>query len=241
MSAGTKPALVGRSDVWLTPPHVLKALGPFSLDPCAAPAPRPWPTADNHFDVTMGQDGLAMPWHAYGMVFVNPPYSACGPWLEKLSWHRPGGVGLVFARVETDWFFRTAWERGAGMLFLRGRLRFCTPDGRTTRSGVAPSVLIGYGEEALRRLARAPLKGHLVVAAATVLVSADGAPVGTWQEAVAAALAGRTLRLSDIYAAAEGTAKVREAKASGHNWRAQVRRALQVYFRPIEPAVWSAA
>lgn len=29
-----------KSDIWLTPPHILDALGPFDLDPCA-PDPRP--------------------------------------------------------------------------------------------------------------------------------------------------------------------------------------------------------
>ncbi len=236
MSTFAMDAHAGRTDVWLTPPSVIKAVGPFDLDPCAAPEPRPWPTAARH--IVEDEDGLSQEWS--GMCFVNPPYSDCGPWLKKLADHGQG-VGLVFARVETDWFFRTAWERGAGLLFLRGRIKFCTPDGRPTRSGVAPSVLIGYGDEALRRLANAPLKGHLVVASASLLISADGTAVGTWQEAVAAAMGGRTLRLRDIYAAAEGTAKVREAKERGHNWQAQVRRALQVYFRPVKPAVWSPA
>lgn len=38
----------GTTDVWLTPPPVLDALGgaqSFDLDPCAAPEPRPWRAA----------------------------------------------------------------------------------------------------------------------------------------------------------------------------------------------------
>ena len=27
----------GASDVWLTPPEIIDAVGPFDLDPCAAP------------------------------------------------------------------------------------------------------------------------------------------------------------------------------------------------------------
>jgi hypothetical protein len=33
-----------KSDEWLTPPGILKALGQFDLDPCA-PVNRPWDTA----------------------------------------------------------------------------------------------------------------------------------------------------------------------------------------------------
>lgn len=240
MSTFAPVAAAGRTDTWLTPPNVLKAVGPFDLDPCAAGAEygwRPWETAAESY--TWG--GLERPWH--GFVWCNPPYSDPEPWMANLG-DFGNGIGCVFARVETDWFFKTAWERGAGLFFLRGRIKFCTPDGRPTRSGVAPSVLVGYGDEALRRLANAPnkrLRGHLSVSAAAMLISAEGKPVGTWQDAVAAAMGGRTLRLRDIYAAAEGTSKVRVAKMRGHDWQAQVRRALQVYFRPVKTAVWSAA
>lgn len=30
----------GESDIWLTPPEIVGALGHFDLDPCAAPDPR---------------------------------------------------------------------------------------------------------------------------------------------------------------------------------------------------------
>ena len=39
-----------KKDEWLTPPEILRALGPFDLDPCA-PADRPWPTAALHYTV----------------------------------------------------------------------------------------------------------------------------------------------------------------------------------------------
>lgn len=230
----------GATDTWLTPPAVVAAVGPFDLDPCAAPAPRPWPTARTHYDLTAGQDGKQLPWH--GMVWVNPPYGPeAGSWMALLATHGTG-VGLLLARTETDWFFKTVWARAAGLLFLRGRLHFHDAAGRRAQANCgAPPVLVGYGDEALRRLARAPLDGHLVVQAAAVLLNPDGARVGTWQEAIEVAAMGRTLRLRDLYAAAEGTAKVREAKAAGHNWRAQLRRALQRHFQPHGDAVWGPA
>src|SRR5437867_202275 len=52
-----------QTDVWLTPPHILAALGPFDLDPCAAPEPRPWPTAERH--IALPDDGLAADWDTW--------------------------------------------------------------------------------------------------------------------------------------------------------------------------------
>jgi hypothetical protein len=236
---GHEVAHQGETNIWLTPPEVLQDLGPFDLDPCAAPEPRPWATAARHYDITKDEDGLYLPWE--GVVWCNPPYGPnTGQWLGLMA-HHQCGVAFTFARTETQYFFDHAWARGAGFLFLKGRVTFYRPDGSRGGTAPAPSVLIGYGDEGLRRLARSKLGGHLVVNAAAILVRADGVPVGTWREALDTAMAGRELRLRDIYAAAEGTAKVREAKSRGHNWQAQIRRALQVYFRPVAPAVWSAA
>ncbi len=172
----------GETDTWLTPPHVIKAVGPFDLDPCAAPAPRPWPTAREHYDITAGQDGRALPWS--GFVWLNPPFGPeAGSWLSLLADHG-AGVAIILARTETDWFFKTVWQRAGGLLFLRGRLNFHYPDGRRASQNCgAPPVLIGYGDEALRRLARTDLPGHLVFAAATILERVDGVAVGTWRAA----------------------------------------------------------
>ena len=59
----------GKSE-WLTPPGIVKAVGPFDLDPCA-PISRPWNTAENH--LTIEDDGLNSEWN--GRVWCNPPYS----------------------------------------------------------------------------------------------------------------------------------------------------------------------
>jgi len=41
---GSHQSAAMMKDEWLTPPDIIKALGPFDLDPCA-PIVRPWPTA----------------------------------------------------------------------------------------------------------------------------------------------------------------------------------------------------
>lgn len=227
----------GATNVWLTPPEIIADLGPFDLDPCAAPEPRPWPTAARH--IALPEDGLYAAWD--GFVWLNPPYGPhTGEWLARAAQHNHG-LAFTFARTETAYFFDHAWARGAGFFFVKGRVTFRRPDGGVAGRAPAPSVLIGYGDEALRRLARTKLGGHLVVNASHVLLTPDGARVGTWRDAIEAAAAGRTLRLRDLYAAVEGTRKVREAKAQGHNWQAQVRRALQEYFEPAARGVWRTA
>lgn len=94
-----------RTDEWLTPPEVIAALGgadSFDLDPCS-PIERPWPTARRH--LTIVDNGLIQPWD--GRVWLNPPYSTSviGQWLARLADHNRG-VALIFARTETDAFFR---------------------------------------------------------------------------------------------------------------------------------------
>ena len=147
------------SDTWLTPPEILRALGPFDLDPCAAPDPRPWPTAARH--IARPDDGLSAAWE--GRVFVNPPYGPqTGRWLGKLACHGRG-TALVFARTETTWFAETVWARASGALFLHGRLTFCRPDGRPGRENAgAPSVLVAYGDDDAAALSGCGLPGTFV-------------------------------------------------------------------------------
>lgn len=56
------------NDEWLTPPELLRALGPFALDPCA-PVVRPWDTAERHY--TVEDDGLSIPWVGRVWLTIN--------------------------------------------------------------------------------------------------------------------------------------------------------------------------
>ena len=130
-----------KRDEWLTPPHILSALGAFDLDPCA-PINRPWDTARQH--LTVMDNGLTHPW--CGRVWLNPPYGLeAAVWLKRLADHGIG-TALIFARTETEMFFEQVWQRATALLFIRHRLNFHFIDGRRaeTNSG-APSVLVAYG------------------------------------------------------------------------------------------------
>lgn len=147
------------TDIWLTPRHILDALGPFDLDPCSAPDPTLWPTAHQHY--TLPTDGLSEPWH--GRVWLNPPYGQhAWVWLDRLADHGRG-TALIFARTETAGSVEQVWQKADALLFLHGRLHFHRPDGtRAEANSGAPSVLIAYGDEDVERLRFSGLDGSLV-------------------------------------------------------------------------------
>lgn len=158
---GHQSATMG-TDQWLTPPTIIQALGPFDLDPCAAPEPRPWSTAKRH--ITWPEDGLHEPWE--GRVWLNPPYGKwAARWLKKLTEHG-SGTALIFARTETRMFFELVWGQADALLFLRGRLHFHHPNGEVaTDNAGAPSVLVAYGREDVERLAGCDLDGFYIALA----------------------------------------------------------------------------
>ncbi len=148
----------GASDSWLTPKWVLDRLGAFGLDPCPC-LPQPWPTAARVLD----GDGLQQEWDPKARIWLNPPYGpALGAWLRKLADHGDG-IAITFARTETRAFFGAVWGRAKALLFLKGRLHFCYPDG-TAAAGNAggPSVLVAYGYGNALRLQHSGIPGALV-------------------------------------------------------------------------------
>ena len=144
---------------WLTPPEIVRALGVFDLDPCAAPDPRPWDTATIH--ITKPYDGLAVPWH--GRVWCNPPYGReTFKWMAKLAEHKRG-IALIFARTETQGFHAEVWNKAHSIFFFRGRLKFYYPDGSQGGPANAPSCLVSYSAEDTESILRSGLSGRLLV------------------------------------------------------------------------------
>ena len=146
-----------RTDTWLTPPGILRALPSCDLDPCAAPEPRPWPTAAHHYTAPE-QDGLHLPW--FGRVWLNPPYGrATARWLARLAEHG-NGYALVFARTDTTMFQDYVFGRADGVLFITGRLTFYDATGRLARFNAGgPSCIAAYGLNNAMELSRAPIAG----------------------------------------------------------------------------------
>lgn len=240
MTQGAWQRTVGKSQVWLTPPHILRALGTFDLDPCAAPAPRPWSTASMHYDITQGQDGLVLPWK--GRVWGNFPYDrrALPRWLERLVDHGIG-TALLFARTDTGSWFRSVWGKAEGALFLRGRLHFHLPTGELgDHRGGAPPVLVAYGEEDAERLYNSGLDGHFVPVAPTcalfVFARAAHEAIPAWREVVASAVRdlGGTATLADLYAHIEGHPKTQR----NPHWREKIRQVARAHCQRIAAATY---
>lgn len=150
------------SDIWLTPPFIIDALGgpeSFDLDP-ATPHVMPWPTAKRRY--TIEDNGLTSAWS--GRVWLNPPYSrpAYARFMGRMADHNHG-TALIFARTETRSFFDCVWHRASAVLFLAGRLNFYGPDGKPGGANAgAPSVLVAYGEADAAILKSCGLDGQFV-------------------------------------------------------------------------------
>lgn len=216
-----------RTQEWLTPPEILAALGPFDLDPCA-PAVRPWSTADRH--LTIADNGLLQSWE--GRVWLNPPYGrATARWMGRMAEHGCG-TALIFARTETDAWFRFVWPIADGVLFLRGRLNFYRPDGTLLlrpdggpANAGAPSALIGYGADDAAVLERCGLSGRYVALrprlTVTVLLPDDRQ---TWRELIGALLERRgEVGLAELYLLVEPAA----SRRGNRHWRDKVRQIVQ--------------
>jgi hypothetical protein len=142
---------------WLTPPEILRALGPFDLDPCASQY-QPWRTAALQY--TIEDNGLTKPWD--GRAWVNPPYGPfAAKWLERCAEHG-NAVAFVFARTETAMFQDHVWPKADAMLFLRGRVQFRLPGGGRSGPAGAPSVLIAYGAANVGALKDCGIPGYFV-------------------------------------------------------------------------------
>ena len=147
---------IAGTHVWLTPPEIIEALGPFDLDPCAAPSPRPWATAARHIELP--EDGLAAEWS--GRVWLNPPFGRhTESWLKRMAEHGDG-IALVFARTDTAMFQQHVWPHIHMALFLAKRPHFYTPDGKRAKGNSGgPIVLLAYGPESAETLRTCGLPG----------------------------------------------------------------------------------
>lgn len=228
-----------KSDVWLTPPDVIEALGgwdAFDLDPCA-PMPRPWRTARAHYYRPI--DGLTAPWR--GRVWLNPPYgnAVIGRWLARLADHGRG-TALIFARTETENFARHVWARASGLLFIEGRLHFHHQDGRRAALNAgAPSVLCAYGVDDLDRLSECGIAGAFV----PLLIPRSVLVLGlqpSWRVVLRQWLASQDgpVEVSAIYRAFADHPKARGRR----HWREKVRQTLQRGAgERVGPGLWRAA
>lgn len=120
------------SDEWYTPWNIVQPLadefanGKFDLDPCTVPE-----VAKGRVYYTMEDDGLIQPW--FGTVWLNPPYSKPGPWIDKAVDEINSGncelvVALMLGNNGNRWHNK-AMVNATLMRYYPRRLRFESPDG----------------------------------------------------------------------------------------------------------------
>lgn len=144
----------GSTNTWITPREVLRELGEFDLDPCAA-LRQPWPCAAESYNVL--DNGLMKPWK--GRVWCNPPYGAEAlPFMERMAAHEGGGLALVFARTDTRWFHASILRTACALLLWKGRIRFCREDGTQGAAPNAASVLVAWDEREIPLLQKLDVK-----------------------------------------------------------------------------------
>jgi hypothetical protein len=225
---------------WLTPPDLLNALGgwrSFDLDPCAAPEPRPWPTA-RRMNARADANGLMIRWD--GRIWLNPPFTGqeIGRWLARMADH-DRGTALLFARTQTRAWERFVWGRATGLLFLFGRLHFHDTDGQRARKcGGAPGVLCAYGADDLDRLAAAGLDGAFVPLRFPRFALAAALDL-SWGDLVRELLARREglITVEDVYRHFASHLKAR----SNRHLKAKLRQVLGEVADRVEPGVFRRA
>ena len=119
-------------DLWRTPPALFASLNAevcFQLDAAAAPYNtlcRKFIAEEQNTLITTWGDFLVLP----GYVWLNPPYSDIGPFVQKAaaeSKNQIGTVMLVPADTSVGWF-REAIETASEVRFIvGGRLAFINP------------------------------------------------------------------------------------------------------------------
>ena len=147
MDAGPVKPEWWTSDHWSTPWDIVHRLedefGKFNLDPCCRDE-----TAKADIYYTKKHNGLSMPWS--GRVFMNPPYSRPGPWLEKAiqattSMQEAATlvVALLPVRTDTRWFHQFVWGK-AEIRFIKGRIKWLGWQGTPIPNPKDPSMFAIY-------------------------------------------------------------------------------------------------
>ena len=150
-----------RNDRWLTPKHIVEALGPFDLDPCGAPGHI---LAERTYLLENGDDGLRAPY--WGTGFMTPPYNAriMAPWIERMIEHN-NGILLIPASTGIKLWQDLIFPNATAIHFYRHRIEFLRREGfEGGEKMVSPqaSAIIAFGDHAADKLVRSDLPGFVV-------------------------------------------------------------------------------
>ena len=121
------------TDAWSTPAEYVEfardILGAIDCDPATNETAQGIVKAATHY--TIDDDGLEQPWP--GRVWLNPPYSDVGPWVEKLETERDLGhvtEAIVLVNVaHTSAWFRELHRISDLVAYPSKRINFYHPTG----------------------------------------------------------------------------------------------------------------
>ena len=107
------------SDDWFTPPEFFEMLGiAFDLDVCAPVGGVSWIPASRHYSIV--DNALQQQWE--GRVWMNPPFSNPGPFIDRWISHRNGIALVPFTKAR---WFQSLWLSDATFsLWEFGAIRF---------------------------------------------------------------------------------------------------------------------
>ena len=127
------------NDELYTPKHIFDALNlNFDLDVCAPKNGPMFVPASKWF--SLENDGLSQEWS--GKVWMNPPFSGPGPWIDKWLDHKNGLALVCFSKAK---WFKKLWSSEAVCVANPGTMTFVTPEGKNY--GIAfPTAIWAIGE-----------------------------------------------------------------------------------------------
>jgi len=144
-----------KSDNWGTPQDLFDRLNlefSFTLDGAADESNHKldrWLGPGSSFDLVNALEVNVTPGER---VFLNPPYSMTGEFMEWIDQNRTDNlfVCLVPARTDTKWFHRYVWNEklnkprgGVEIRFIKGRVKFKSSEVEAKpNSAPFPSVII---------------------------------------------------------------------------------------------------
>jgi hypothetical protein len=155
----TAADVANTNDEWYTPRWLFDAAGlVFDVDVCAPVAPE-FRTCPARRYLTALDDGLTSPWE--GLVWMNPPYSNPGPWIDRFIAHPGGGLALL-PSASSLWRGRYLKAAdGIALLSITGNESragrgFGRPNGKQSSYPVA-LILAARGEVAVKSLGPAAM------------------------------------------------------------------------------------
>ncbi len=140
-----------KNDTLQTPQYIIDSLGPFDLDPCAGEQTK---IATVNWWDGRGENGLKIEWN--GFVWCNPPFSQKEIWARKMIEHG-NGILILPERGSAPWFGPIA-ESSRHYFVMGKKINFI---GGSSSNNIG-SVLFLFGPEAISRIEKSGLPGHLV-------------------------------------------------------------------------------